>query len=158
MAQFERVWKPKRLSAYDVGLPVRVRPMSPIKSIPHHRGVDAPRQPYTITFVGQGIFLEMIVEPDRLPYGMTGLPGSILDSALEAGVEMDHLCGGVAACSTCQVRITQGLTSCNEPEEAELDQLDDATDRSVQSRLARQCVPNGSNDMVVEILRREVSC
>ena len=43
----------------------------------------------------------VVVNPERMPYGATGLPGNILDVALEAGVDMEHLCGGVAACSTC---------------------------------------------------------
>ena len=45
----------------------------------------------------------------------------------------------------------EGLESCNEPTDAELDQLDDAPGLTVKSRLGCQCVPDGTRDLVVEI-------
>ena len=54
-----------------------------------------------VTFVDDGTPRGVVVNPERIPYGATGLLGNILDVALEAGVDMEHLCGGVAACSTC---------------------------------------------------------
>ena len=80
-----------------------------------------------------------------------GLPGSILNTALSAGIEMDHSCGGVCACSTCHVIVRQGLDSCNEATDDEEDMLDLAPGLDPQSRLACQCVPDGSQDIVVEI-------
>jgi 2Fe-2S ferredoxin len=80
-----------------------------------------------------------------------GTGESLLDIALAAGVEIDHACGGVCACSTCHVKIKHGASSCNSSEEDEDDQLDKAPGLSAQSRLACQCVPNGSQDLVVEI-------
>jgi len=64
---------------------------------------------------------------------------------------LDHACGGVCACSTCHVIVREGLESCNEPTDAELDQLDDAPGLEVKSRLGCQCVPDGTCDLVVEI-------
>jgi 2Fe-2S ferredoxin len=43
------------------------------------------------------------------------------------------------------------MESCNEPTDAELDQLDDAPGLEVKSRLGCQCVPDGTRDLVVEI-------
>jgi 2Fe-2S ferredoxin len=67
------------------------------------------------------------------------------------GVELEHVCGGVCACSTCHVIVKQGLESCNEGTDDEFDQLDEAPMTTLQSRLACQCVPSGTKDIVVEI-------
>jgi ferredoxin, 2Fe-2S len=91
------------------------------------------------------------VDPARIPYGCTGQPGSILDIALGHGVELDHACGGVCACSTCHVIVREGLDACNEPGDEEEDMLDEAYGLTPQSRLACQCIPNGRKDVVVEV-------
>ena len=91
------------------------------------------------------------VDPSKIPYGKTGLPGSILDIAMAHGVDIDHACGGVAACSTCHVWIKKGLESCNPPLDEELDQIDNAPLASFRSRLACQAVPNGLEEVEVEI-------
>jgi 2Fe-2S ferredoxin len=91
------------------------------------------------------------VDPDKLPYGETGLPGSILDIALHHGVVIDHACGGVAACSTCHVYVKSGGESCNEPEDFELDLIDAAPANNFESRLSCQTCPNGDVDLVVEV-------
>jgi 2Fe-2S ferredoxin len=111
--------------------------------------VELPRKPYTITFVNKGVTLT--VDPAKIPYGHTGQPGSILDIALASGVEIEHVCGGVCACSTCHIIVKQGLESCSEATDDELDQLDEAPATTLQSRLACQTVPNGTMDVVVEI-------
>lgn len=108
-----------------------------------------PTRPFRINFVDLGKTIE--VDPNRIPYGETGLPGSILDIALNNGIEIDHACGGVAACSTCHVRVKKGLAGCSEALEAELDMLDLAPDVSPSSRLSCQCVPDGTVDLEVEI-------
>jgi 2Fe-2S ferredoxin len=110
---------------------------------------EAANQAYKVTFVGHGD--PIVVEPEDVPYGRTGLPGSILDIALEAGIPLDHACGGVCACSTCHVIIREGLDSCNESTDDEQDMLDEARGVELNSRLACQCVPNGTKDIVVEI-------
>lgn len=93
----------------------------------------------------------MEVDPKKIPYGRDGQPGSILDAALSHGVDVDHACGGVAACSTCHVIVKQGFDSIPEPSERELDYLDMAPGLTPQSRLACQAVPDGSCDLVVEV-------
>jgi len=115
--------------------------------------VQLPSRKYKITFklMEDGEVREVEVDPERIPYGRTGLPGSILDIALAHDIHMEHTCGGVCACSTCHSIVRQGLASCNEATEDEEDQLEEAPGLTIQSRLSCQCVPDGSMDLVVEI-------
>jgi len=108
-----------------------------------------PTRAYTVTFLPEDVKVE--VDPAKLPYGRDGLPGSLLDIALSHGVDLDHACGGVCACSTCHVIVRKGLESCSEATEDEEDQLDQAPGLELQSRLACQCVPDGTQDLVVEL-------
>ena len=108
-----------------------------------------PTQKYRITFLPMNKTVE--VDPKDFPYGDHGQPGSILDIALGHGIELDHACGGVCACSTCHVIVHEGGESCNEATDAEYDQLDEAAGVTAKSRLGCQCVPDGTRDLVVEI-------
>ena len=79
---------------------------------------------------------------------------SILQAALGQGVEIDHACGGVCACSTCHVKVKQGFDCFPEATDDELDQLDEARDVGLDSRLACQAklerMPeNGTIEVVV---------
>src|SRR5690348_18153913 len=67
---------------------------------------------YKVTFLPSGKTVE--VDPEKIPYGHSGLPGSILDISEGFKLGLDHACGGVCACSTCHVVVHQGLESCNE--------------------------------------------
>jgi 2Fe-2S ferredoxin len=91
------------------------------------------------------------VDPEKIPYGHNGLPGSILDISEGFKMGLDHACGGVCACSTCHVIVQQGLESCNEATDAELDELDEAPGITPKSRLGCQTVPDGTTDIIVEI-------
>lgn len=104
---------------------------------------------YKVTFENLNRTVE--VDPAKVPYGGTGLPGSLLDIALGAGIEVDHACGGVVACSTCHLYVKRGLETCSDAQEEELDMLDMAPDLRVNSRLSCQTVPNGESDISVEI-------
>lgn len=113
---------------------------------------ELPKVSYSITFIQpNGNTTTVTVDPEKLPYGETGLPGSILDIAMGHGVDLEHVCGGVCACSTCHVVVKQGLDSCNEGTDDEFDQLEEAPMTMLQSRLGCQCVPNGTKEVVVEI-------
>jgi len=111
--------------------------------------VTAATRPFRIIVKGRPQPVE--VQPADLPHGRDGLPGSLLDILLHRGVAIDHACGGVAACSTCHIIVREGFNSCNPAEEAEEDMLDTAPGLTPLSRLACQCVPNGSVDLVVEV-------
>lgn len=109
---------------------------------------------YRITFIDPDKHEHVVtVDPARAPRSGHGRPGSLLDIALAHEIEIDHACGGVCACSTCHVIIKQGYEACNRPEEQEEDRLDEAYGVTARSRLACQCVPDGSVDLVVEIPR-----
>jgi ferredoxin, 2Fe-2S len=98
---------------------------------------------FTIEFLPE----KRVIEVD--PFELSS--GSILDVALAAGVDIDHACGGVCACATCHVIVRQGLESCSESTEDEEDQLEKAPGLTGNSRLACQCIPDGSRDLVVEV-------
>jgi 2Fe-2S ferredoxin len=91
------------------------------------------------------------MNPKDFPFGHIGLDGCLLAIAEEAGVEINHSCGGVCACSTCHVYVSQGLKTCNSATDDEEDMLDEAPAVTPESRLSCQCVPDGSADIVVVI-------
>jgi 2Fe-2S ferredoxin len=109
-------------------------------------------KPFKVTFVDEATGESKVVEVDPAKLeGHLGLEGSILDIADTHGVEINHSCGGVCACSTCHVHVQKGGGSCSKATEDEEDMLDEAPDLSVDSRLSCQCVPNGSQDLLVLI-------
>lgn len=117
----------------------------------HQAQVALPRQPFTITFKSGALEKVVNVDPGDLPERGDGLPGSLLRYALRAGIKIDHACGGVCACSTCHVIVSQGFDTCPEAIEEEEDMLDNAPGLTAESRLACQCVPDGSEDLVVQV-------
>ena len=76
---------------------------------------------------------------------------SILQASKQVNAPEGDACGGVCACSTCHVMVKEGLESCNEATDAELDELDEAPGITPKSRLGCQTVPDGTTDIVVEI-------
>ena len=110
---------------------------------------EGPQHPYSITFLPDAKVIQ--VDPANVPTSATGLPGSILDIALAMGIDIDHACGGVCACSTCHVIVKEGFESCPEASEAEEDQLEKAPGLTPFSRLACQCIANGTQKIVVEV-------
>ncbi len=104
---------------------------------------------FTIEFLPEGKKLD--IDPQNLPTSATGKKGSVLDMALAMGIDIDHACGGVCACSTCHIIVRKGLESCSESTEEEEDQLDKAPGLTPRSRLACQTVPNGTKNLVVEV-------
>jgi len=108
-------------------------------------------KPFKVTFEVEetGERIEVPVDPATFPFGHIGLEGSLLDIAEEAGVHINHSCGGVCACSTCHVYVAKGLESCAKATDDEEDMLDEAPAVTPDSRLSCQCVPNGRTDLVV---------
>ena len=111
--------------------------------------VKKPTKKYKITFLPANVTME--VDPSVERYGHNGLPLSVLDISEGADVGIDHSCGGVCACSTCHVYVREGAESCNPASADEEDQLDNARGLELDSRLSCQCVPDGTQDVVVEI-------
>lgn len=100
-----------------------------------------------VTFANTGQTVEF--ESGKLPYDEHGKPESILDVAINFGIHIEHACGGSCACTTCHVIVKDGKKNLIEPDEDELDRLDQAPGLTLSSRLACQAVVTG--DITVEI-------
>jgi 2Fe-2S ferredoxin len=74
---------------------------------------------------------------------------SILEAAMKAHFPEGSACGGVCACSTCHVYVTQGAELLSEQEDDEADILDKAFDVRNASRLG--CQSKIERDGVVEV-------
>jgi 2Fe-2S ferredoxin len=88
-------------------------------------------------------------EPGLTPYHEHGREGSLLDIALNFGVELEHSCGGNCACTTCHVVVKRGEENLTDMDEDEEDRLYLADGLTLHSRLGCQCVVTG--DVTVEI-------
>jgi len=102
-----------------------------------------------VTFIVDGKEHVVEFEHGKLPYKNHGLPESLLDVAMNAGVPLEHACGGSCACTTCHVVIKQGMANLSEMEDDEADRLDTAWDLTTESRLGCQAVVTG--DVVAEV-------
>ena len=87
-------------------------------------------------------------ESGKLPYQEHGKPESILDVALNFGIQLEHACGGSCACTTCHVHMKTGAEVNLSPmDDDELDRVETAGDLTLESRLGCQAVVKG--DVVV---------
>lgn len=76
---------------------------------------------------------------------------TICDALLENGVEIEHACGKVGACTTCHVVVKQGFDLLNPLDDNEEDMLDMAWGLQPHSRLSCQAIVDNGDDVVVEI-------
>ncbi len=76
---------------------------------------------------------------------------NLLEVALGNGVNIEHACGGVCACSTCHVYVEKGAEFLSESTEAEEDRVEEAPGLQRNSRLACQCVIEKAGEIVVRI-------
>jgi len=76
---------------------------------------------------------------------------SLLEIALDNGINIEHACGGVCACSTCHIYVNEGEDSLNEPEDEELDRVEEAPGIQINSRLSCQCKIQGEGPIVAEV-------
>ena len=88
-------------------------------------------------------------EHGKLPYDEHGKPESILDVAMNHGIQLEHACGGSCACTTCHVIVKSGDDNLSPADDDELDRLDMAPGLTLHSRLGCQAVVKG--DVVIEI-------
>ena len=100
-----------------------------------------------VTFLPEDKTVEF--ESGQLEYQDHGQPGSLLDIALNFGIDLEHACGGSCACTTCHVIVKEGDDNLSEMEEDEADRVDEAAGVTLHSRLGCQAVVKG--DVVVEI-------
>ncbi|HXG93909.1 MAG TPA: 2Fe-2S iron-sulfur cluster-binding protein, partial [Blastocatellia bacterium] len=116
--------------------------------------MDAPaeteKKVYKITFLRKGEDpVTVDYEPGVTPYQDHGKEGSILDIALNYGIDLEHACGGNCACTTCHVIVKAGEENLSDMDDDEEDRLYMADGLTLHSRLGCQCVVSG--DVAVEI-------
>jgi 2Fe-2S ferredoxin len=100
-----------------------------------------------VTFTNLGKTVEF--ESGKLPYDEHGKPESLLDVAINFGIQLEHACGGSCACTTCHVIVKAGDDNLSPADDDELDRLDMAPGLTLHSRLGCQAVVTG--DVTVEI-------
>ena len=100
-----------------------------------------------VTFANTGQTVEF--ESGKLPYDEHGKPESILDVALNFGIQLEHACGGSCACTTCHVIVKSGDGNLSPADEDEEDRVEMAPGLTLRSRLGCQAVVKG--DVTVEI-------
>ena len=81
---------------------------------------------------------EPLGQTDKTVEVLGAMGQSLLELALENNIAIEHSCGGVCACSTCHVHIDQGEDAFNEPEDEELDRVEEAPGNDFSSRLSCQ--------------------
>ncbi|HEY3326869.1 MAG TPA: ISC system 2Fe-2S type ferredoxin [Novimethylophilus sp.] len=81
---------------------------------------------------------------------------SICDSLLDNGIDIEHACDKVCACTTCHVIVREGYGSLPAAEENEEDLLDKAWGLEPNSRLSCQAIVDGA-DLVVEIPKYSIN-
>ena len=104
-------------------------------------------------FMTKKVKVVFLPHEELCPEGMvveTDAGTTILDAALENGIEIEHACEKSCACTTCHVVVREGGEFLNEADELEEDMLDRAWGLEVESRLSCQAVLS-DEDVVVEI-------
>lgn len=102
-----------------------------------------------VTFLPEGKTVEF--KFGTMPYDHHGKPMSFLDVAENYHIFLDHACGGSCACTTCHVYVKEGAAGLSEPEDDELDRIDQAAGPQLNSRLGCQAVITKPGSYTVEI-------
>ena len=95
---------------------------------------------------------EGLTSSDKSEWSVMAAKGEhLLEVAVEHGINIEHACGAVCACSTCHVYIEQGMDDLSEPAEAEEDRVEEAMGLQRNSRLSCQCFIEGEGPIVVRV-------
>ncbi len=79
---------------------------------------------------------------------------TLLDAALDHGIDLPHECGGNCACTTCQVEVMEGVSALSPMEEVERERLETADERAPHARLACQAILRGGPVVVCIVENR----
>jgi ferredoxin, 2Fe-2S len=96
--------------------------------------------------------ITVLPHPSLAPQGVQfeADPGaSLCQQLLDHGIEIEHACGMVAACTTCHVIVKDGYNKLPQPDEEEDDMLDKAWGLTATSRLSCQVKP--TVDLTIEL-------
>ena len=111
---------------------------------------ETERKLYKVTFLRLGEPpVTVDYEPGVTPYHEHGKEGSLLDIALNYGIDLQHACGGNCACTTCHVIVKQGEENLTDMDDDEEDRIYMADSVTLHSRLGCQVIVKG--DVTVEI-------
>lgn len=103
--------------------------------------------------------ITVLPHPDACPQGaeFDAVEGmSVCDNLLNNGIDIEHACEKVCACTTCHVIVRKGYESMASPEEKEEDMLDRAWGLEPQSRLSCQAKVARS-DLLIEIPKYSIN-
>ncbi|WAC72202.1 ISC system 2Fe-2S type ferredoxin [Roseateles sp. SL47] len=103
--------------------------------------------------------IKILPHPEYCPDGRTlEVPAgtSICEALLDNGVEIEHACDQVCACTTCHVIVREGFASLSEMEENEEDMLDRAWGLEPHSRLSCQAILSNT-PVTVEIPKYSIN-
>jgi 2Fe-2S ferredoxin len=81
---------------------------------------------------------------------------SICEALLDNGINIEHACDMVCACTTCHVLVREGGVSLNPAEDNEEDMLDRAWGLAPQSRLSCQAILAQAN-VTIEIPKYSIN-
>jgi len=81
---------------------------------------------------------------------------SLCQQLLDHGIDIEHACGMVAACTTCHVIVREGFARLPTASDQEDDMLDKAWGLTATSRLACQVDP-GAADLTIELPRYTIN-
>lgn len=81
---------------------------------------------------------------------------SLTDALLDHGIDIEHACGKVAACTTCHCIVRKGFDSLPPAEDKEEDLLDRAWGLTAMSRLSCQAIVQ-DGDLMVEIPKYSIN-
>ena len=118
----------------------------------HLKHSDRPHGPdvVPVTFILEDP--EGLTGKDQREWTLMGGTGeSLLELAMEHGINIEHACGGVCACSTCHVYVEQGEKNISEATEVEDDRVEEAPGLQRNSRLSCQCVIQKEAKIVVRV-------
>lgn len=103
--------------------------------------------------------ITVLPHPEYVPQGATfetDANATVCDALLDHGIEIEHACGKVGACTTCHVVIEEGGGSLSPASEQEDDMLDRAWGLQPTSRLSCQAIV-GDADLVVDIPKYSIN-
>jgi len=76
---------------------------------------------------------------------------NILEACMASGINIEHACGGVCACSTCHIYLEAGARDVSEPTEAEEDRVEEAPGLQRNSRLSCQCELRANGPITIRV-------
>ncbi len=115
----------------------------------HHSQVEGPK---TVPVIFHLEDPEALTDTEQTQWHCKAAKGEhLLEVAIENGINIEHACGGVCACSTCHVYVEEGMDSLSEPTEAEEDRVEEAPGLQVNSRLSCQCEIEGDGPIVIRV-------